>query len=115
MKYSTDLSGVVVGDVLAIKLKNASCYSNSHNWVLCKVDRITKTQVILANGKKFQKDGGNEVTSESFKYQAVIASPELVKDIEKQQLKSEIRTKIDKGFLNRLDSLQLQKILDILG
>jgi hypothetical protein len=108
--YSTDLSGVVVGDVLAIKLKNASCYSNSHNWELCKVERTTKTQVILANGKKFQKDGGNEVTSESFKYQAVIASPELVKDImEKQQLKFEIKTKID------IDSLQLQKILNILG
>lgn len=115
MKYSTDLSGVVVGDVLAIKLKNASCYSISHIWELCNVDRITKTQVILANGKKFQKDGGAEVTRGYFKYQAVIASPELIKDIEKQQLKSEIRTKIDKGFLNRLDNLQLQKILDILG
>ena len=109
MKYSTDLSGVVVGDVLAID-KNTSCYPNSHNWKLCKVDRITKTQVILSNGKKFNKNDGREVTSESFKYQAVIASPELVKDImEKQQLKFEIRTKID------IDSLQLQKILDILG
>jgi fibrillarin-like rRNA methylase len=110
MKYSTDLSGVVVGDVLAIKLKNASCYSNSHNWVLCKVDHITQTQIILVNGKKFNKNDGKEVTSGSFKYQAVIASPELVKDImEKQQLKFEIRTKVD------IDSLQLQKILDILG
>lgn len=114
MKYSTDLRGVVVGDVLAID-KNTSCYPNSHNLELCKVERTTKTQVILSNGKKFNKNDGREVTSESFKYQAVIASPELVKDIEKQQLKSEIRTKVDKGFLNRLDSLQLQKILDILG
>jgi hypothetical protein len=112
--YSTDLSGAVVGDVLAID-KNTSCYPNSHIWELCKVERTTKTQVILVNGKKFNKNDGREVTSESFKYQAVIASPELVKDIEKQQLKSEIRTKVDKGFLNRLDSLQLQKILDILG
>jgi hypothetical protein len=109
MTYLTDLSGVVAGDVLAID-KNTSCYPNSHIWELCKVERTTKTQVILANGKKFNKNDGREVTSESFKYQAVIASPELVKDImEKQQLKFEIKTKID------IDSLQLQKILDILG
>jgi hypothetical protein len=104
--YSTDLSGAVVGDILAIKPKS-SYYSN---WELCKVDHITQTQIILVNGKKFNKNDGKEVTSGSFKYQAVIASPELVKDImEKQQLKFEIRTKVD------IDSLQLQKILDILG
>lgn len=111
MMYSTDLSGVVVGDVIAIKPKS-SYYSN---WELCKVDRITQTQIILVNGKKFNKNDGKEVTSGSFKYQAVIASPELVNDLEKQRLKMEIETKINKGSLNSLDSLQLQKILDILG
>lgn len=111
MKYSEDLSSVVKGDVLAIKCQDMY-YSP---WELFAVERVTATQVILVNGKKFYKNHGVEVTSGSFRYEAVIPSPELLKDIEKKQLISEVKTKIEKGFLNSLDTIQLQKILNILG
>lgn len=111
MKYSTDLSNVVKGDILGIKRKDMF----HSNWELLAVERTTNTQVLLTNGKKFYKDHGWEVVSGSMRYEAVIPSPELLKDVEKKQAIAEIKTKIEKGFLNSLDGLQLQKIINILG
>lgn len=111
MKYSTDLSNVVKDDILAIKSKDIY-YSD---WELFAVERTTATQVVLVSGKKFHKDGGWEVASGSMRYEAVIPSPELLKEIEKKQLITELKTKLDKNFLNSLDITQLQKILNILG
>ena len=90
MSYSRNLQNVVKGDVLAIK--HADVYYS--DWELLEVDSVTAHRICLTNGKVFYKSDGQEVSDRSFKYMAVIPSPELIQKIRcKDQQWIELRIK----------------------
>lgn len=71
---------IKVGDKVVVE----SGFSNKH--VLKKVDRVTKTQVIVGS-TKFRKDNGREISNHSSWYRDYIHYPteEMMKNIEEYE------------------------------
>jgi hypothetical protein len=99
-----------VGDLLATK----SLGSYYDSWILTKVARKTATQVVTEDGKKFYKEGGNEVSSSRLKLYAVIPNEELLEEVKKNELINQITVLASKGNLKKLSYTQLATVKDIL-
>lgn len=63
-------------------------YSDRHRCGISTITRLTKTQIILANGSKYKKDTGHIVGGTIWNQSSIqILTPELIQTIKKAQIK----------------------------
>lgn len=112
-KYSTDLTNVVEGDLIAISRIHFEV------WELVEVERTTNKQIIincLGDEQKFNRKTGFEVGStDFFKYKIVAPYQQLLDEIRLRETRNLVYEKVaNKFWVEKLNVNQLEQILNIL-
>ena len=106
---------IKVGDTVFISEYVNYGWRNAEDfWIPKKVDRITKTQFILDNGKRFKKDGReigdswSEARSEGEKYRRISSIFETVTDQTEEMNKFKIRINTERNIRDQFGKLNLE-------